>query len=344
MFALLIAAAVSLPVVEATAVRDVSAKTYPGRIVSVAEVEVRPQVSGEILEVGFANGDMVKKGAMLYRLDPVQYNAAVKNAEAKVAELRASLAYAEKSVVRHVELVKTRAVSQDAYESAVSARDAGRAALAAAEAGLVAAQDDLRHCTITAPIAGCVGTTEVTEGNYVQKGERRLVTLVQTDPIRVRFQVSNADFAALFGSDVGTIRRDAHVGIRLVSTGETCATGRVEYVENVADVLTDTVGVNALLDNPRGAFRRGQTVMVALKNANGVKRAAIPPNAIAQDIVGTYVWVVGANGRAARRRIVRGGLQDGVQLIRSGLEPGERVVADGVHRVTEGAEIIPEKR
>ena len=344
LLAYFLAAAIILPVAEVQGVKDKSARTYPGRIVSVAEVVIRPQVSGEILEVGFSNGERVDKGKVLYRIDPVQYNAAVKNAEAKVVELKASLAYAEKNATRHCELVKTRAVSQDALENAMSVRDASRAALAAAEANLSAVRDDLRHCTIVAPISGRVGSTEFTEGNYVQKGEGNLVTLVQTDPIRVRFQMSNAHFAMYFGSDIGTICRDAYIGIKLVSGGVTCATGRVEYVENVADALTDTVSINALIDNPCEKFRRGQTVMVDVENRNGILCAAVPPNAVAQDIVGAYVWTVSSDNRAAKRRIVRSALQDGLLLLKSGLAIGERVVADGIHRVSEGVEIMPEVR
>ena len=127
---LLIAAA--LPLVEVGETRDFCARKYPGRVTPVEEVRIVPQVSGEILEVSFANGAAVKKGDLLYRLDPVKYEAAVKNAEAKVVELKASLAYAEKSAVRHADLIRTRAVSQDAYDNALSQRDAARAALASA--------------------------------------------------------------------------------------------------------------------------------------------------------------------------------------------------------------------
>ena len=335
-------AAVTLPVCEVKEVQDTGAKRYPGRICPVAEVVVRPQVTGEILEVGFANGQNVKKGDVLYRLDPVQYTAAVKNAEAKVAELKATLAYAEAKAARHSELVKTRAVSQDDLDHSLATRDATRASLAAAEASLTAARDDLAHCTIVAPIAGKVGTTVRTEGNYVQKGDARLVTLVQVDPIRVRFQVSSVDYAAAFGADAARIVADGRVEVRLVSGAESCVTGRVEYVDNMADALTDTVEVYALLDNPKGTFLAGQTVMVTLDNRNGAKCPAVPPNAIAQDLRGTYVWVVGKDGTAERRRVTRGARRNGLQLVPLGLKAGERVVADGVHRVSEGMAVTPE--
>ena len=333
---------VTLPVCVVKEVVDTGAKRYPGRICPVAEVIVRPQVTGEILEVGFANGQSVCKGDVLYRLDPVQYQATVKNAEAKVSELKANLEYAELTVTRHKTLVKTRAVSQDELDQSRTKRDAIRASLEAAKASLAAARDDLAHCTIVAPIAGKVGSTVRTEGNYVQKGDARLVTLVQTDPVRVRFNIACVDYVALFGADAARITADGQVSVQLVSGGAVCATGRIEYVENRADERTDSVEAYALLANPKGFLLDGQTVMVTLVNRNGERRSAVPPNAIAQDMRGAYVWVVDSDGTAHERRIVRGALRGGLALVTDGLKSGERVVADGVHRVREGRKVMPE--
>jgi membrane fusion protein (multidrug efflux system) len=150
---------IRLPIGTVTEVAEFQIKTYPGRVVPVEQVNVIPQVSGEILEIGFENGAHVQKGDLLYRLDSIKYEAAVKNAEAKVAECKATLSYAELSYARHKKLVGTRAVSLDAVDNALSARDSAKAALAAAQADLTVAKDNLRHCRIEAPIAGKIGTT-----------------------------------------------------------------------------------------------------------------------------------------------------------------------------------------
>ena len=131
---------ITLPVAEVSEVADFQERVYPGRVVPIAQVNVVPQVSGEILEVAFENGALVKAGDLLYRLDPVKYEAAVKNAEAKVAECKSALGYAELSYTRHQKLVESRAVSQDAVDNALSARDSARAALAASE-GIKAARE-----------------------------------------------------------------------------------------------------------------------------------------------------------------------------------------------------------
>ena len=328
--------AVVLPTGEVEGVRNECSRTYPARVVSVAEVAVRPQVDGEILEVGFANGQDVAKGDVLYRIDSVKYVAAEKNAEAMVSQIRANLGYSETQAARYGELIKTRAVPQDDFDRVRSQRDAMRASLAAAEADLVSARYDVRHCTITAPIAGRVGTTAFTEGNFVKRGGDVLVRLVQTSPMRVAFEISSVDYAADFRSDPKRLTEEGRVALRRMSAGAEIATGRVEYVENVANAATDSVRVFALVDNDGGELLAGQTVMATLANARGAMTPAVPPNAVAMDARGAYVWVVGEDGRARRRTVVRGRMQGRMQLVRSGLSVGERIVADGVHRVKEG--------
>ena len=325
---------ITLPVTEVKAVADKPVRTYPGRVVPVAQVNVIPQVSGEILEVAFENGSEVKKGDLLYRLDSVKYEAAVKNAEAKVAECTASLGYAELSYARHLKLVATRAVSQDALDSA-------RASLEAAKADLMTARDDLRHCRITAPIAAKVGTTQFTEGNYLQKGQGTLVTLIQFRPIRVRFSISNRDFLEMFGGSTKRCRAEGQLSLRLADGTTFGEEGVIEYSENAADELTDTIQMYALYPNSTYGLRPGGTVAVSLTSKKGVPRPAVPPTAILQDVQGPYVWVVGGDGTAERRYIARGNIQGDWQFVEKGLKVGEKIVADGGHKVRKGMKVTP---
>lgn len=338
----LIGRALCLPVVKAGEMAETVVRKCPGTVVAVSRVDVVPQVSGEILEVGFRNGQAVKKGDVLFRLDPAKYNAAVKNAEAKVAEAKAVREYAELTLKRYEELVKTRAVSQDDYDKARSTRETSIATLTAAEADLLAAEDDLAHCTIVAPISGRVGSTAYTEGNYMMKGGPVMVTLVQEDPIRVRFRISGVDYRDVYGSDRARIESEGVPAIRLVATDRGAVTGKVEYVENVVDRATDTVCVYALLDNGGGKFLDGQVVMVDFGNRGGRLLPALPQTAVVQDTMGPFVWVVDAQGVAEKRRIVRGISVGRNLLVAEGLAVGESVVADGVHRVRSGMRIEAE--
>lgn len=332
---------VTLPVVEVKAVADRPVRTYPGRVVPVAQVNVIPQVSGEILEVAFENGSVVKPGDLLYRLDPVKYEAAVKNAEAKVAECKATLSYAELSNTRHQKLLETRAVSLDAADNALASRDSARAALEAAKADLISARDDLRHCRITAPIAAKVGSTQFTAGNYLQKGQGTLVSLVQYRPIRVRFSMSNRDYLEMFGGSTRRCREEGVVSLRLADGTAYKEQGAIEYSENAADERTDTIQFYALYPNLEYGLRPGGTVSVSLTPKKGVLRPAVPPTAVLQDVQGPYVWVVGADGAAERRYIARGGIEGDWQFVEKGLTVGERVVADGGHKVRKGMKVNP---
>lgn len=330
-----------LPVAMVGEVADCRDKQYPGRVVAIQQVDVVPQVSGEILEVCFRNGANVKEGDVLYRIDPVKYEAAVKNAESKLAECRANSKYAELSYERHKKLLESRAVSVDAVDNALSQRDSSRAALAAAQADLIAAKDDLVHCTIVAPISGKMGTTAKTKGNYVNKGTGILVSLVQTDPVRVRFSVSNRELLEMFRAKWQTSRENAKITLMLADGKVYEQDGAAEYMENLADEMTDTMQVYAMFANPDRLLKVGGTVNVHVSSKQGIMRLAVPPTAILQDTQGPYVWALDENGVATRRTVARGDLIGDWLHIEKGLNLGDRIVADGAHKVRKGDVITP---
>ena len=330
------AAGITLPVAEVAERLHREVSVFPGRVVPVAQVDVVPQVSGEILEVCFANGAEIREGDVLYRIDSVRYAAAVKNSESKVAELKAKVAYAELSYSRYSGLLETRAVSQDDVDNSLSLRDSSRAALAAAEAELVAAREDLKHCTVVAPISGRIGSTAKTKGNYVKEGGDALVSIVQLAPIRVRFSVSNREVLDVFSGDVASRRGAASVSVSLANGSDFGETGEIEYSENAADSFTDTLTLYSLFENKSLSLVPGGTVAVTLSPKEGVMRTAVPASAVLQDTQGPYVWVVGRDGKAERRTIARGDLEDGWVFVEKGLAKGERVVADGAHKVRRG--------
>ena len=343
LYCLLAVAQLTLPVAKVTEVPDRRVSTYPGRVTPIAKVDIIPQVSGEILEVCFQNGAAVKEGDVLYRLDPVKYEAAVKNAESKLSECKANAKYAELSYERHKTLLETRAVSLDAVDNALSQRDSSRAALAAAQAELIAAKDDLAHCTIVSPISGKIGSTLKTKGNYVTSGSQSLVTIVQLSPIRVRFSVSNREILNLVGSEGRRRPDDVSVKLMLSNGSEYGGNGRIEYVDNMSDEMTDTVTIYSLFANEDRKLVPGGTVSVTISSKRGVMRPAIPPTAVLQDTQSPYVWVLDKDGIASRRTIARGDLQGDWMFVEKGLKVGERIVADGAHRVKRGMKIVPFK-
>lgn len=332
---------IALPIGQVGEVNVYHERRYPGRVVAIQKVDVIPQVSGEILEVAFDNGSEIKSGDVLYRLDSVKYEAAVKNAESKVSECKANVKYAELSYERHKKLLETRAVSLDAVDNALSLRDSSRSAYAAAQAELIAACDDFAHCTIVSPISGKIGTTAKTKGNYVTAGKEPLVSLVQTAPVRVAFSISNRDFLQMFDGKLEKLRSDAVIMLTLADGSEFAEEGEIEYYENMADEMTDTIRVYVVFKNALKILKINSSVAVVLTTRNGVPLPAIPPTAILQDIQGPYVWALDEQNIAYRRSVARGDLKGDWLVIEKGLKPGEKIVFEGAHRVRKGMKVTP---
>ena len=181
-------------------VEDYETRHYTGQVVSRSVVNIVPRVSGEILEIGFLEGESVRGGQMLYKLDPVQYEAAVKGAEASIEKCKAELTYAQSNYNRLNLLYEKQATSLDTLESAKATLGAAKAALLSAEAELITAKDNLKNTVITAPQEGIVGVTAYTPGNYITPNSGTLLTIIQTQPMRVRFSISVADLFSMFGS------------------------------------------------------------------------------------------------------------------------------------------------
>ena len=336
-----IGAALTLPVAEVKGAVDNQSKVFPAKVVSIQHVDLAPEVSGEIVEVCCDDGALVKEGTVLFRLNPLKYRSALKNAQAKDAECKATKLYADSTYERHEKLVKTKAVSQDAVDSARASRDVAASTLEAAEAELAVAEYNLAHCEVKAPISGKIGTLRLTKGNYASPEKGALVTINQISPIRVRFAISNADFLTMFGGRSTMLKSKGQVEVVLADGSAFGEKGEVDYTENTADELTDSLRVYAKFANSERILRSGGTVGVILSNKDGVVTPAIPPSAVMQDVQGPYVWVVGADGAASRRSIVRGRQTGDLLFITSGLKVGERVVTDGTHKVASGDIVTP---
>ena len=321
-------------------VGNVQSRRYTGQVVAQAEVNVVPRVSGEILKLGFKDGDYVKKGQLLYAIEKTQYEAAVKQAEANIAESKARLEYAQSSFERNQTLYEVNAASKDTMESTKSAVDAFKAALAAAEAGLVTAKEDLKYTDITAAIDGLVGVTNFTEGNYITPSSGSLLTIIQMQPIRVRFSISMADFLSGYGS-LSALKQNGQVSLKLADGSEYTTGGTIEFLNNEANAKTDAVQVYASFPNADMKLIPGSTVTVTLSKKSGDKMPAVPPSAVMHDAQTSFVYVVGEGNKIERRVIELGDMTKTHQLVTSGLKAGEKVVYQGTHKVMPGDEIVP---
>ena len=327
-------------VAKAGAVDHNPVRTFSGRVLSPETVAVVAQVAGEVKEVGFQEGALLKKGDVLYRIDPVKYEAAVAAAKADVARCQATYDYAKKSFERAKTLFEKKVASDDDLDSATSAYASAEAALAAAKAALVSAEDNLAHCTVVAPVDGKVGVNAATVGNYVTTASGALATIVRQDPVRVAFAPGMRDYLSFFGGEKG-LRELFSVRIRLADATVYPEEGEVEFVGNAVNAATDTMPVYARFPNAGGVLVPGATVKVEVQAKKAARYVSLPLTALQHDGDKAYVWQVGENNMPVRREVVPGPSTATYQTILSGLEEGEEVIVRGTHKIVPGVPVEP---
>lgn len=317
---------------------SIETKRYPGRVVSPSIIAVTSRVSGDLLEVGFREGDFVKKGQLLYRLDDIRYVAAKKSAEAKIAEYRARVAYSKANLERTQQLFERDVSTQDELESARSEYEANEATLDAARADLIVAEDDLKNTKIVAMSDGRIGVNAVPVGSYVSSASGTLTTIVQFDPVRVRFSMSNRDFLAMFG-DEKTLREQATVSLLLADGKEYTSKGTIDFIDNSANAQTDTIQIYALFENADYKLLPGSTVTLILAKNTAKILPAVVPSAVMHDDAGAYVYVLDENNTVSRRDIMLGQTTNSLLFIESGLSAGEKIIVDGTHKAIPGRRV-----
>jgi multidrug efflux system membrane fusion protein len=319
----------------------VETQEFPARLEAVESVAVRSRITGYIQEVHFAQGAEVRKGDLLVSIDARPIQARVAKAEADVVTLETRLDLARIELARTEKLMASQATSQrELDEKAATVRDL-EASIKAARAGLDAARLDLSFTRITAPISGRAGKAEITAGNFVQtEGPESpvLTTIVSSGPIYVTFDVDERTFVKY-----GLKGRGAMKGARLpVEVGLAGEQGfphpaTLVYVDNRVDIQTGNVRCRALLDNRDGALVPGLYARVRLGDPAGKAEAVVVPDAaIGTDQDRKFVYVVGADRKAAYRPVTTAQVVDGQRVVLDGLKAGEQVIVNGLMRVRPG--------
>ena len=332
------------PTVAVTTVGEtelIEQRRYNGQLQSPSQVALVARVSGELLEVGFEDGDMVKAGQVLYRLDDVRYDASVKAAEATIERCKASLQYAESNYKRIKSLYEKNVTTLDAFESATMTLGTDRASLHSAEAALITAKDDLKNTKVVAPIDGKISVTRYTVGNYLTPSSGTLATIVSLNPLRLSFALSNRDYLDLFGGSEDNFCKNAVIQVKLANGEIYEKQGTFEFRDNEVNRTTDTIPFYILIPNEEYKLMPGSAVTVLLTKKDGSKIATIPQTAVCTDNRSNFVYVLDANNIPTRRDIVLGPSDGKNQMVRSGVKVGERIVSDGWHKVTPGVAVKP---
>lgn len=313
---------------------------YTGRAAGSREVEVRARVGGILLERRYEEGQSVRRGDVLFVIDPEPYRAAAAQARAELGVAWARLEEARRQRDRIVPLFEKNATSQRQRDEAVSQFEVARATVAAAQARLRTAELELGYTEVRAPISGSTSREARSEGSLVETGgdSSLLTRIVQTHPVYVEFSVPETEAARMRGA-VGTSGAALVVKVVLDGGAADAVAGRLSFIDTSVEPGSGTVRARATLDNADGRIVPGQFVRVRVDGVAEPDAVSVPRRAVMSSAQGNFVWVVGNEDVVELRPVKLAGDASDRALIADGLTGGERVVVDGVLKVRPGAKV-----
>ncbi|MDI1325646.1 MAG: efflux RND transporter periplasmic adaptor subunit [Brevundimonas sp.] len=323
------AVTVAVPLVRAVQDWD----EFTGRFEATQSVEVRARVGGYISGVHFRDGDYVRRGQLLFSLDPRPAQAALASARAQLSQAQAQLALATSELARSETLLESQAVSQAEVDTRRGALQTARAAIAAANADVRARQLDLEFTRVTAPISGRVSDRRVDAGNLVAGGSSAadvLTTVVSSAPIHFVFDGSEA---VLLKYQRQARNGAAPIQVRLQDESDFSRSGTLDFTDNAVDTSSGVIRLRALIPNADGFLKPGMFGQARLAGAGTYNAMLVPDASIATDQARRIVYVVAADGSVTPRPVERGPLVDGLRVVRSGLARTDRVIINGVQRI-----------
>ena len=326
-------------------VADVLQKDVPvyldlvGQTQGFQDVDIRARVEGFLESVNFREGSFVRKGELLYQIDPKPLQATLAAAKADLETARARLEKATNDVNRYTPLVPKQAVSREELENAIAAQKAARSQVDAASAAADKASLDLGYTRVYSPLDGLAGTTLVKPGNLVGRGESTLLTTVsQINPIIFKVGVTEADYLKVVKRDPSRTGAEPRAGgIQLTLADGTVhpEPGRVGPIERAVSAVTGTLGVQILFPNPDGVLRPGQYGRARILLDTKSNALLVPQRAV-QELQNLYSVAVISGDKVVFKNVKVGPRVDTLWVIEDGLEPGQQVVAEGLQAIRDG--------
>lgn len=307
-----------------------------GTVESVSQVAVKSMVNGEVNRVHFSEGQDVSKGQVLFTIDPRQYEASLRKAEADLVRIKAQLATARLNAERYGRLVKDGIVTAEQYDNFRTQAESLEADYAAQQANIESLRVQLSYCTIRSPISGRTGNLLINAGNVVKANDTlSLVTINQIRPIYVTFSIPEKELLRI-RQYMG--KEKLKVEARLPGDNGLPEIGEVTFLDNSVDSATATIKLKGTFVNSKTRLWPGQFVAVRLTLASVVDAVVVPTQAVQTGQQGQYVFVV--SGDTAELRPVKAGIAfEGMTVIEQGLKPGETIVIDGHMRVVPGGKV-----
>jgi multidrug efflux system membrane fusion protein len=306
-----------------------------GTIEPVQTVAVAPQVSGQLVNVAFHEGDNVKKGQVLFEIDPRPFRAALQQAQANLAGAKARAEQTEQQAKRYATLAEKEFVTAQQSDQARADALSASATLAATQAAVDEARLDLQYATIRAPISGRTGSLLVREGNLVRASDPSpLVTINQIRPILARFSVPAGNLAEL------QRRREDSLPVRVEPTaGGDASVGTLDFINNAVDTTTGTILLKARFPNEDGLLWPGEFVNVRIRLYVQDSALTVPSPAVVSGQSGTFVFAIKPDSTAAMVPVTVQRTNDSLAVVTAELQPGNQVVTDGQILLRDGARV-----
>lgn len=313
--------------------------TYTTRLESPEEVALMPRISGLIEQITFNEGDQVKKGDLLFKLDSRSFTAVVASLEAQVMSAQAVLDQAENEAKRAVRLTKRKAISTEEAEERTSILQQRAAQLAAYQAQLISAQLDLEFTDIRSPIDGIISRANITKGNTVLAGQTVLTSIVSNKAMYAYFDIDERTWNRSFNNVTASSKQQ--VVMQKVGQEDFSYSGYINFIDNQINSATGTLRVRAIFEETNNELRSGSFARIRLAANKVTEQIIIPDRAIGTDLKNRFVLTVGENNILQYKLVVLGERYGNLRAIKSGLQQGDIIAVNGPARVGPGMPISP---
>ena len=327
--------------VETEEIREETFKTsldVVGRIEEDKEISIVSRVDGWLQKKFFSDGDYVKKGQLLFQIEPDSYAIAVKNAEATLRSAQANYDNALIEMKRAKELLKGDYVSKSYYDQTFTKYSTGKAAVDAARADLEKRKLDLSYTKIYAPFDGKIGSSLIDEGNYITAQTGKLAVIVTIDPIYSTFTLKSDDLK-LFNTEKSSDLPDVSVRIKMADGSLYSEPGKMDFIDNKVDLDYGTIKLRAVFANPEKKLIPNEFVRVILTSNSDSVKTVVSQTSVLESINGKYVWIIDENGCAKQKNIEVSGAYNDFWIVSDGLKPGDKIIASNLQSLRQGVKV-----
>ncbi len=311
--------------------------SYPGTVVALNQIDLRPQASGYITGIFFKDGDRVTKGQKLYTIDAQMYAANYDQALANISVQETNLAKAQKDADRYHELAKNDAIAKQQVDYADAALEAAKTQLIAAKANAKGVQTGVKYTTIVAPFTGTIGISQVKEGTAVTAGVTLLNTVSTDNPMAVDFAIDQKEIYRFTTLQQKQKNADSTFTIAFGENEVYPYTGTISLLDRAVDPQTGTLKVRLDFPNTKNLLRAGMSCTVRVANSNAEQAIVIPAKAITEQLGDYFVYIVGEGNKVSQQKVVPGSYIGSDLVIKEGLKANDIIVTDGVQKLREGS-------